>query len=260
MAKAPNLETLLLEMKGRVAWVRLNRPPANAVSRKVMDELFLVAEYLDSNKQCKAVVFASTNPRFFSAGADIGMVSESRGETKHVTMWQQAVNRIEAMSLPTIAAINGMALGAGWELSLVCDLRVIAREKGQIGLPEIKLGVFAAGGGTQRMTRLVGRGVALDILLTGRFLGAEEAYRLHMVNRVVDDDKLEAAVQELAEQLAAMPRPALVATKRCVIEGGELPLRQGLEMELKLLPEVSATPEAAEGLRAFLEKRAPKYD
>ncbi|MBI2867922.1 MAG: enoyl-CoA hydratase/isomerase family protein [Chloroflexi bacterium] len=260
MTTAPKLGTMQVEVKERVVWVTLNRPPANAVSEQVMEELIQAADFAESNKQVKVMVIGSALQRFFSAGADLSMVNEGRGKPTGVALWHQSLNRIERMSIPTIASINGMALGAGWELSMVCDFRVVARNGAQVGLPEVKVGVFAAGGGTQRMTRLAGRGLALDMVLTGRFLSAEEAFRYGLVSRVVDDADLRKATTELAQQLAALPRPALAASKRCVIEGGELPLAEGLEMEKRLLVEVTKTKDAEEGIKAFLEKRKPNFE
>lgn len=259
----PQYRHLSFERDGKTAWVRLNRPPANAISHEVMEELQAVAEHLESNRQYKVAVFGSANPRFFSAGADLGMVRDKMaGAHRPVPegMWHQTLERIENLPLPTIAVINGIAYGAGWEFAMVCDLRVMATRNGRVGLPEVKVGLFPAGGGTQRLPRLVGRGIAMKLLLTGASLGAEEALRWGLVSEVSDPENLDKTAREFAKQLEELPRPAMAAIKRCVLRGTDLPLKDGLALELQLLAEVKKTPEAAEGVRAFLEKTKPKFD
>jgi enoyl-CoA hydratase/carnithine racemase len=198
--------------------------------------------------------------RAFSVGSDIRDFSLEVGwllENEYVEASLNAA--IEASRLPVIAAINGFALGGGAVLALACDIR-LAAQSAAFGFPEVKVGAFASGSGTQRLPRLVGRGRALDLLLTGRTIDASEALQIGLVEYVVPDEELLDRALDLAAEIAAHPGPAVAATKRCVNVGLRDGFEAGLAQERKLRVETGAGPDAIEGRNAFLEKRKPRFN
>jgi enoyl-CoA hydratase len=196
----------------------------------------------------------------FQAGADLDNVNVAWDTINERIGWFQATtNAWEAIPCPTIALINGHALGGGCEMALACDFRIMARGRGRIGLPEVRRGLLAAGGGTQRTARLLGRQVALDLSLRGRMLDADEAERIGLVNEACDPEQLEARGQALADELLALPRLTLAAVKRCVIQGLETDLKGGLAIERAEMTGLGDTMDAHEGVQAFVEKREPVW-
>lgn len=214
---------------------------------------------LEKDKQVHCLVLTGVE-RAFSVGSDIRDFSAEVGwllENEYVEAGLNAA--IEGSRLPVVAALNGFTLGGGAVLALACDIR-IAAESAQIGFPEVKVGAFASGSGTQRLPRQVGRGRALDLLLTGRTIGAEEALRIGLVEYVFPDEQLMEKSLELAAQIAENSPAAVAATKRCVIVGLHDGFTAGLDEERRLRVETGPGPEAVEGRDAFIEKRPPSYD
>jgi len=214
---------------------------------------------LEADPQTRCVVLTGVE-RAFSVGSDIRDFSQQVGwllENEYVEAGLNAA--IQASRLPVIAAINGFALGGGAVLTLACDIR-IAAQSATFGFPEVKVGAFASGSGTQRLPRLVGRGRALDLLLTGRTIDAAEAYQIGLVEYVVPDEELLERALDVAAQIAANAASAVAASKRCVNIGLQDGFEAGLAQERKLRVETGAGPDAIEGRNAFLEKREPRFD
>lgn len=252
-------EHLRIELRGDgLVQVTLDRPPANALSVAVIDELGRAATEL-SGTDTRLVVLRSSQP-VFMAGADLNMVEAGWEELRRlIEAFQTAVNLWEAIPAPTIAVINGHAAGAGCELSLACDWRLMARGEARIGLPEVLRGLMPAAGGTQRMARLIGRARALDVCLRGRMLDADTAEALGLISAAIAPDELEAQAQVLADELLALPQMTLRAIKRCIVQGSDTDLQAGLRIEAAEMYGLGATEDAREGVRAFLEKRKPVF-
>ena len=239
----------------RVTFVR---PPANALNSDLIDDIQRCAEALSSDTP-RVVVLDSAAPMFM-AGADLSMVNTGWDNLREtVGRFQAAVNAWEAIPCPTIASINGHALGVGCEISLACDFRIMARGKGRIGLPEVLRGLIAAGGGTQRTVRLLGRTHAMNLSMRGLMIDADHAERIGLVTAAVDSGELEVATSALAEELLALPTITLAGIKRCINVGGDLDLHGGLALEKAEMSALGATEDTREGVAAFVEKRAPRF-
>ena len=254
-------ETIRYAAADGVATVTLDRPDVlNAMNEPMRRELTECFTRLAVDDAVRVVVLAGAGERAFSAGADIREFVQPpvpvrfREERKRVDF--RAV--MDRCPQPMIAAIRGYALGGGLELALACDIR-IAAEDAQLGLTEISLAIIPGGGGTQRLPRLVGRGKALEMILTGARIGAPEALRIGLVERVVPPGEVLAAAQELARALAARAPVALRYAKEAVVKGLELPLAEGLRLENDLATLLRTTEDRLEGAKAFLEKRAPRF-
>ncbi len=245
---------------GRVGWITVDHPPANALNREVLAGLRRALTELEEDPEVGAAVVTGAGEKFFVAGADIGeFVLDGPDATREkIADGQRLTLEMESSRLPLVAAVNGYALGGGLELAMACDLRLAAATS-RVGQPEILLGIIPGWGGTQRLPRLVGRGRALELLLTGEQIDAETALRLGLVNRVVAPERLRAEAQELAEKLAAQAPRAVAAIKGAVAAGIDRPLATGLGEELGHFDETFRTVDAAEGIRAFLEKRRPAW-
>jgi enoyl-CoA hydratase/carnithine racemase len=234
------------------------RPPANALNSEVIDDVQRCAEDLAADPP-RVVVLGSAAPMFM-AGADLTMVDAGWDALRQtIGRFQHAVNTWEKVPCPTIASIGGHALGAGCEISLACDFRIMARGRARIGLPEVRRGLIAAGGGTQRTVRLLGRTRALDLSLRGLMLDADRAEQIGLITQAVDAGGLEAATQALAEELLGLPTLTMAAIKRCINEGGDLDLAGGLAVEQREMSALGATEDTREGVRAFVEKREPLF-
>jgi enoyl-CoA hydratase len=234
-------------------------PPVNALAPALLDGL---DEALDAAEKHRArvVVIASGTPGFFAAGADIKtMVDVDRdGFVAYGRRLRSTVERVAALDQPTIAAIEGSALGGGLELALACTLRVAANG-GKLGLPEAKIGLIPSAGATQRLPRYVGRGRALDLMLTARLLEAEEAREIGLVDRVAEAGQAEARAVELATRLAGLSAPVLTDLIRLVDASFEVLVAEGLAGEVSRVEALFDGPDAREGMRAFLEKRPPRF-
>lgn len=241
-----------------VAVVTINRPEKlNALNLAAFAELGTLADKLNRDERVRVVVFKGAGGKAFSAGADIAeLVGITNDEARTQARFRQAMlQKIEDLSKPTVAVMNGYAMGGGVELALACTFRIAARDV-KISLPEIKIGQLPGAGGTQRLPRLIGRSRALDMMLTGRSVGAEEALAFGLVNRVFDDPAIE--VDAFIAQLTSLSPVAIAAIKTAVYRS-ELPLAEGLEVEVNQLYELNRSLDAQEGKRAFLEKRAPVF-
>jgi enoyl-CoA hydratase len=233
-----------------VAVVRLDRPKANALSIAVLEQIEAVARSLVEEPPGAVVVWGG--PRIFAAGADVsefGGPEEARGISRQ---FRVAFDTLASIPRATIAAVNGYALGGGSELALACDLRVMA-DTAKFGQPEILLGIIPGAGGTQRLTRLIGPSRAKDLVLTGRQVGAEEALRIGLADRVVPAEEVLDAAVELAGILAAGAVVAQGLAKAAIDQGQDVPLARGLEVEAELFAEVFATEDARIGVKSFLE-------
>jgi enoyl-CoA hydratase/carnithine racemase len=239
-----------------VTYVTLDNPPANSYDLEVMRSFAAdVDEAIASD--ARVVVVRSASEKFFSAGADVKRFLEGDVDAnmEMIRTSQAAFRRMAAAEQVFVAHIAGHALGGGLEIALACDIRVAAPGGYKLGTPEVTLGLLPGNGGTQRLTRLLGPSRALHLLLTGSTFGPDEALQWGLVSALLEAD----AAREYAERLASGPALAISAIKRCVHEGGQLPLDEGLELEAQLVEELFRSKDAAEGLTAFVEKRDPEF-
>ena len=248
-----------LRIAGSIIEIVLNRPPANALGPPLLEGLHKGLDAADASP-AKVIVVSSALPGFFAAGADIKHMSSVDAESfaEYGDALRAAVERLAAHPALSVAAVDGLALGGGLEVAMACSLRV-AGSAARLGLPEVKLGLIPGGGGTQRLPRLVGRGRALDIMLTGREVDAEEALRIGLVDRLVPAGTAVDAARELARELCAASSPAQRAVVKTVDAAYDRPLGEGLRYEAEQVNELFERGEAMEGLRAFLDKRAPQF-
>lgn len=241
-----------------IATLTIDRPPANAVDPALITEFHAALPPLIADPGVRCLVLRGTG-RFFVAGADIAVMRELTDATQHAMRpWVEVQRLLETAHKPVLAALNGHALGGGAELALACDLRVMA-ESATIGFPEIALGLFPGAGGSQRLPRLLGAHRATLLMLEGTRLPAAEALRIGLVDRVVPDAEFDAHIAATARELAAKPTRTVGLLKRVVREGAALPLEQALDLEFAAVLELIRTADAAEGLQAFLDKRAPTF-
>ena len=255
-------ETLLLDRDTPVAVVTLNRPKAlNALNRQLIAELDDVLARVQADAAIRALVVTGAGDRAFAAGADISELAALGPDAARAfaTTGQAVFARLESLGKPSVAAVNGFALGGGCELAMACTLRVAA-ESAQFGQPEIDLGLLPGFGGTQRLTRLVGRGRALDLLLRGHRITATEAERIGLVNIVVPTASLMERARGLAGELASKAPLAVRYVLAAVHEGADLPLDAANRIEAAYFGLAAATGDMREGTRAFLEKRKPAFE
>ena len=254
-------DNLLIERDGAVAVVTVNRPKVlNALNAATIAELGRAFAELKADEAVRVVVLTGAGEKSFVAGADISELAANSGAAARTTAetGQDVFLQIEQLGKPVIAAVNGFALGGGCELAMACTLR-IAADTARFGQPEINLGLIPGYGGTQRLPRLVGKGVALDLLLTGRMAKADEALAIGLVNRVVPAADLLATAKGLAAELAAKAPRSVEYILEAVNRGLDLPLEAGLDLEAALFGVVSSTADMREGTSAFLEKRQAAF-
>ncbi|UCD37999.1 MAG: enoyl-CoA hydratase/isomerase family protein [Fidelibacterota bacterium] len=254
------MDFIKIDISGPVAVITIDRRDAlNALSPQVLDELSQALDEVNT-EGIRAVIMTGAGKKAFAAGADIKeFPSFTPLQAQDFALKGQALSKkIEAFPKPVIAAINGFALGGGCELALACHMR-IAAETAKIGQPEVNLGVMTGFGGSQRLPRLVGKGVALELLTTGRAIDAKEALRIGLVNAVAAPDELLPACQEIAEQIAEKAPQAVALTLEAVNHGLEMSLEEGLNLEARLFALTFTTEDMQEGTQAFLEKRKPKF-
>lgn len=244
--------------EGAVATVRIDRPPANAVNPAMIEEFLAVLAPLVDDADVRCVVITGTG-RFFVAGADIAVMRDlSDANQAKMRRWIDVQRVIERAPKPVVAAMNGHALGGGAELSLACDVRILCEDV-SFGFPEMALGLFPGAGGSQRLPRLVGPHLAKRLMIDGERLSARRALELGLVDELVPADGFVTAVAERARVLAAKPTAAIGLLKRVVDEGHGLPIEEALAREEKGVAELTRSADAAEGLQAFLDKRAPIF-
>ncbi|MDQ3702582.1 MAG: enoyl-CoA hydratase-related protein [Chloroflexota bacterium] len=256
-----NAPPVQVRHEARVAWLTINRPQArNALDPPTVHALLAAVETLAADHDTRVLVFTGAGDRAFCAGADIkamrGMdVAAGAAWTR---LGHRLMDAVAAVPQPTIAALNGVAAGGGCELALACDLRLMA-EGARIGQPEVLLGVIPGWGGTQRLARLVGPGVAKELLYTGRLLEAPEALSCGIVHAVHPESRLLAEAQEMAERLAAQAPLALAAIKQAVDAGADADLAQANQIEIALFDRVFASTDREEGMMAFVDRRPPRF-
>lgn len=252
------MNTIKLERHDRVVTVRLHRPQVlNALSSELMTELLDVLRPLDTDPEVGCFVVTGSE-KVFAAGADIREMSGKSAVEMAAEDYFAGWEEFASFRTPRIAAVNGYALGGGCELVMMCDL-VIAGESAVFGQPEIKLGVIPGIGGTQRLTRLVGRAKAMDLILTGRTMDAREAERSGLVSRVVPDERVLAEAVQAATAIAGYGTPAVRAARECVDRALETGLTEGTLFERRVFHALFATQDQKEGMSAFLEKREPNF-
>ncbi len=254
-------EHILFEKKNALAYITINRPAKlNALNRQVMRELNDAFTKIADDPEVRAVILTGSGEKAFVAGADIGELStQTPVEGKEFSIWGQGVlNKIETLGKPVIAAVNGYALGGGCELAMACTVR-IASENAKLGQPEVKLGIMAGYGGTQRLPRLVGKGVAMQLLLTGEQVSAAEAQAVGLVNKVVPLPDLIPTAEKMAHAMIENAPLALKYTMESVNRGLEMTLEEGLFLEATLFGICCTTEDMKEGTQAFLAKRSPQF-
>lgn len=253
-------EFLQISIDNQVATVTINRPPVNPLNSAVFEELGNLMDQLDENDDVRAIVLTGSGGKAFVAGADVAeMANIDLPEMNKMNKVSRATfSKIENATKPVIAAINGLALGGGLELALACDLR-ISTEKAQFAFPEVGLGIIPGGGGTQRLQKIVGQGVAKEILYFGDMFDAKRAEQLNIVNKVVAQEEVLTTAQKWANKLAKKPPIALQMLKLAVNKGSNADIETGLIIESTCFGNVFASEDAKEGINAFVEKRKPEY-
>ncbi len=247
--------------EGAVGFITLNRPPANSYDYAFMEELGGALEQAAGDEQVRVVVVRSALERFFSAGADVKAFSENPPERNMelVRLAHRVLGRMAEVPKVFVAQIQGHALGGGLEIALACDLRFGAEGEYRVGLPEVTLGLLPGNGGTQRLPRLIGWSRALDMMLTGRTLSPREALEVGLFDRLVKAPELAEQTLQYARSLATQAAKAVASIKLAVRQGLERPLEDALRLERELLEPLFRSEDAREGIRAFLEKRQPKF-
>jgi enoyl-CoA hydratase/carnithine racemase len=260
-AAALTLENILYEKKGAIAYVTLNRPKVlNALNRRTWEDLQTAFEDARKDSAIRGVILTGAGDKAFIAGADIGELAQVTAveAEESSTFGQGVLNLIENLGKPVIAAINGFALGGGCETAMACSIRV-ATENARFGQPEVKLGVLPGGGGTQRLPRLIGKGRALQLILSGEMISAQEAYRIGLVNEVVPAADLISRAEAILKQIFANAPLAVRYSLEAVNKGLETSQTEGLALEASFFGLCAGTEDKQEGTRAFLEKRAPEF-
>ncbi|MEU4812964.1 enoyl-CoA hydratase [Nocardia fluminea] len=250
--------TILLERRNRVGWITLNRPKAlNALNTQVLDAIVEALDELERDDEVGAVVFTGS-AKAFAAGADIKEMQPKSYMDMFMDDFFARWDRLAQFRKPTVAAVAGYALGGGCELAMLCDI-LIAADTAQFGQPEIKLGVIPGIGGSQRLTRAVGKAKAMDMVLTGRNMGAEEAERAGLISRVVPADDLLDVAAEVAETIAAKSLPVTMIAKEAVNRSFETTLAEGIRFERRVFHSLFAIQDQKEGMSAFLDKRTAQF-
>jgi enoyl-CoA hydratase/carnithine racemase len=252
------MATVSAEIRGAVGLARLDRPDArNALSPELMEELASVVERWDENPEVRCIVIAGGD-KWFAAGADIKVMATRSFQEVLTSPAARFWPRLAAIRTPLVAAVSGYALGGGCELALACDM-IVAAESAEFGQPEILLGIIPGGGGTQRLARVMGKQRAMELVLTGRRIGAAEARELGIVTSVAPGDGWLDAALALAATVAERPPLAVRLGKQAVLAAEETPLSAGLDHERRLYELAMATEDRVEGMTAFLEKRKPEF-
>jgi enoyl-CoA hydratase len=254
-------ENLIYEKKDGIGWITFNRPKVlNALNRKTVEELRDALTDAKNDDGVRVVILTGAGEKAFVAGADIGELSQQTPVNgKEFSLFGQGVfHLLETMGKPSICAINGFALGGGCELALTCTIR-IASKTARLGQPEVKLGILPGYGGSQRLARLCGKGVAHELCLTGEMIGAEEALRIGLVNHIYEPAELLPAAEAMAKKIIANGPLAVKFTMEAIERGVEMPLEEGLFLEATLFGVACATEDMKEGTKAFLEKRPAQF-
>ena len=256
-----NFENLILAKKNSISYVTVNRPKVlNALNMATMDELRAAFHDIKNDPTVRVVILTGSGEKAFIAGADIGELAKNDAVTakEYTHRGQSVLNLIENLGKPVIACINGFALGGGCEIAMACTMR-LASETAKLGQPEVKLGIIPGYGGSQRLPRLVGKGIAMQLLLTGEMITAQEAHRIGLVNEVTPPADLVPRAEAIAQKIIANGPLAVQYTMEAVNKGTETTLAEGLYMEAVLFGMASATEDKKEGTAAFLEKRPAQF-
>jgi enoyl-CoA hydratase len=254
-------EHVLIEKKERIAYVTLNRPEVlNALNDKLMGELGVVFDEVAGDAEIDVLILTGAGEKAFAAGADISEINQKDALSglAMAESGQRVLRRLETMGKPSIAAVNGFALGGGCEVSMACTMR-IASEKAKFGQPEVNLGVIPGFAGTQRLPRLVGRGVAMELILTGRIIDAAEALRIGLVTQVVPHDELTSAAEKTANMLLGKGPLAVKAAMDAVNQGYDIDFDDACRLEANMFGVLCASADMKEGTDAFLKKRKPEF-
>jgi len=252
-----------LAKEGNIAIITIENGPLNVMDAEVTEQIGEVCEIITNDPEVVVAILTGSGERAFMAGADINefpaaMQRTLEEMTNQLMKSHTVFNKLDFLNRPTIAAVNGLAFGGGCELALLCDIR-IAEEQAQFCLPEIKLGLFPGGGGTQRLPRLIGEAKAKELMFTGDPITAQEAKEIGLVNKVVPKGEALAVAKKLAKTIANNSLPALQFIKDAVDRGDQLSLEEGLRVEAELFAKVFKTEDVKEGVSAFLEKRKPNF-
>ncbi|HEY1464607.1 MAG TPA: enoyl-CoA hydratase-related protein [Terriglobales bacterium] len=256
-----NFENISVETKNFIAYVTVNRPKVlNALNAATLEELRTAMQSIKVDAAVRVVILSGAGEKAFIAGADISEIAKLNGESgrEFAQRGQSVFDLIENLGKPVIACIHGFALGGGCELALACTMR-LASENAKLGQPEVKLGVIPGYGGSQRLPRLVGKGIANQLLLTGEMISAQEALRIGLVNEVIASANLVLRAEEIAQKIIANAPLAIQYTLEAVNKGIEMPLGEGLQLEARLFGASCATEDKREGTAAFLEKRKAEF-
>ncbi|HDR9054574.1 enoyl-CoA hydratase-related protein [Burkholderia vietnamiensis] len=256
-----NFQNIQYEKKSGIAYVTVDRPKSlNALNFQTLTEITAAFEDARDDDAVHGVIVTGSGNKAFVAGADISEIAalSAVAAEKFAGLGHSTMNLIETLGKPVIAAVNGFALGGGCELAMACTMR-IASEHAKFGQPEVKLGIIPGFGGTQRLPRLVGKGIAMQLILTAALIDANEAHRIGLVNEVVEADKLIARAEQILNQIAANAPIATRLAITAVNQGVETSLEQALSLERALFAVCAATEDKAEGTAAFLDKRAPTF-
>ncbi|MGH6673942.1 MAG: enoyl-CoA hydratase [Xanthobacteraceae bacterium] len=252
-------ENIIAERRGRVGLIRLNRPQVlNALNGALMRELAAAVDAFEADENVGCMIMTGSE-KAFAAGADIKEMADKEFTDVYFADLTAAWHRVAAARKPVVAAVAGFALGGGCELAQQCDL-IIAADNAKFGQPEIKLGIIPGIGGTQRLTHAVGKAKAMDLILTGRMMDATEAERCGLVARVVPAASLVDEALKIAETIAAMSLPSVLAAKEAVNRAFETSLAEGIRFERRIFHSLFATNDQKEGMSAFVEKRPPKFE
>lgn len=255
------MTNVLLEKKGNIAVATINRPKAlNALNSQVLEDLNELVELVKADEEIRALVLTGCGEKAFVAGADIGEMSTltKAGGEAFGKKGNDVFRKLETLPIPTIAAVNGFALGGGCELALSCDIR-IASEKAVFGQPEVTLGIIPCFGGTQRLPRLIGTGLAKEMIYTGKHIDAQTALRYGLVNRVIPAEALLDEAKALMDDILKVSPMAIKYAKLSINKGADMDLMNALEVEKDLVGLCFATEDKQVGMQAFLEKRKPNF-
>jgi enoyl-CoA hydratase len=251
-------ETILVEQKARVGVITLNRPKVlNALNQKLTGELLEAAEMFDRDPNIGCIVITGSD-KAFAAGADITEMQDQTYTDMYANDWFSAWDRLVAVRTPLVAAVAGFALGGGCELAMICDV-ILAADTAKFGQPEIKLGVMPGIGGSQRLTRFVGKAKAMEMCLTGRLMDASEAERSGLVSRVIPAGELIADALKTASTIASMSLPIAMMTKESINRSYEMTLTEGVRFERRVFHAMFATSDQKEGMKAFIDKRSAVF-
>src|SRR5687767_14112985 len=253
-----NFENVIVEKDGTIGVVTLNRPQAlNALSYALVKDLSLAMQELDRDKEVR-VIIVTGGEKVFAAGADIKEMADRGPFDERIHERLGYRDQINKITKPVIAAVSGFALGGGCELAMSCDI-IVASETARFGQPEVNLAIIPGSGGTQRLTHLIGKHRAMELVLTGEIIGAVEAQRLGLVNRVMPVELMLEEAKNIAKKIADKPVLAIKAAKEAVLKAANTPLDEGLDFERKSFYMLLASEDRKEGMKAFLEKRKPQY-